>query len=75
MPAIVLILVVGVAVVLIFAAFSTWQRKRAVAVDGETPADPGPWHRHVSPLFFLLLVAAGVMIGFAVVSVALNFVN
>lgn len=23
-----------------------------------------PWHRHVSPIFFLLLVVAGLMIGF-----------
>ena len=23
-----------------------------------------PWHRHVSPLFFLLLVVAGLMLGF-----------
>jgi hypothetical protein len=24
-----------------------------------------PWHRHVSPAFFLLLVVAGLMVGFA----------
>jgi hypothetical protein len=24
-----------------------------------------PWHRHVSPIFFLLLVVAGLMLGFA----------
>jgi hypothetical protein len=23
-----------------------------------------PWHRHVSPIFFLLLVVAGLMLGF-----------
>ena len=25
-----------------------------------------PWHRHVSPIFFLLLVVAGLMVGFVV---------
>ena len=23
-----------------------------------------PWHRHVAPIFFLLLVVAGLMVGF-----------
>ena len=23
-----------------------------------------PWHRHVSPIFFLLLIVAGLMLGF-----------
>ena len=23
-----------------------------------------PWHRHVSPIFFLLLVVAGLLLGF-----------
>ena len=30
----------------------------------QADADKGPWHRHVSPIFFLLVIAAGLMIGF-----------
>lgn len=70
MPAIVLVLIVGVAVALLIAAVPALRRGRAAA-DG----DPGPWHRHVSPIFFLLVVAAGVMIGFVVFAIALNFAS
>ena len=70
MPAIVLVLVAGVAIALLVAAVRALRRRRGAA-DG----DPGPWHRHVSPIFFLLVVAAGVMIGFVVLAVALNFVS
>jgi hypothetical protein len=28
------------------------------------PVRQSPWHRHVSPIFFLLLVVAGLMVGF-----------
>jgi hypothetical protein len=30
----------------------------------EIGVSQSPWHRHVSPIFFLLLVAAGLMLGF-----------
>lgn len=30
----------------------------------ETGMSESPWHRHVSPIFFLLLVVAGLMVGF-----------
>ncbi len=75
MPAIVLILVVAIAVALLIAALSTWRGRRSVAFDGQTATDPGPWHRHVSPIFFMLVVAAGVLIGFVIVAVALDFVS
>jgi hypothetical protein len=32
----------------------------------ETAMSSGPWHRRVSPVFFLLLVIAGLAIGFVV---------
>ena len=28
------------------------------------PVSQSPWHRHVSSIFFLLLVVAGLMLGF-----------
>jgi hypothetical protein len=31
---------------------------------GEIDVSQSPWHRHVSPIFFLLLVVAGLMLGF-----------
>jgi hypothetical protein len=31
---------------------------------GEIAVSQSPWHRHVSPIFFLLLVVAGLMVGF-----------
>ena len=30
----------------------------------EIGVSQSPWHRHVSPIFFLLLVVAGLMLGF-----------
>ena len=30
----------------------------------EIGVSQSPWHRHVSPIFFLLLVVAGLMVGF-----------
>jgi len=30
----------------------------------EIGVSQSPWHRHVSPVFFLLLVVAGLMLGF-----------
>ena len=37
---------------------------RRVQSSGERPPDErGPWRRHVSPIFFVLLVVAGLMIG------------
>jgi hypothetical protein len=30
----------------------------------ETGVSQSPWHRHVSPIFFLLLVVAGLALGF-----------
>jgi hypothetical protein len=30
----------------------------------EIEVSRSPWHRHVSPIFFLLLVVAGLMLGF-----------
>ena len=30
----------------------------------EIGVSESPWHRHVSPIFFLLLVVAGLMLGF-----------
>ena len=30
----------------------------------EITVSQSPWHRHVSPIFFLLLVVAGLMVGF-----------
>jgi hypothetical protein len=32
----------------------------------EIGVSQSPWHRHVSPIFFLLLVVAGLMVGFVV---------
>jgi hypothetical protein len=32
----------------------------------EIGMNESPWHRHVSPIFFLLLVIAGLMLGFVV---------
>jgi hypothetical protein len=32
----------------------------------EIGMNESPWHRHVSPIFFLLLVVAGLMLGFVV---------
>jgi hypothetical protein len=47
---------------------------QAVAFVAQSPPETGtkeeigvsqsPWHRHVSPIFFLLLVVAGLMLGF-----------
>jgi hypothetical protein len=34
------------------------------AAEWETGMNESPWHRHVSPIFFLLLVVAGLMLGF-----------
>jgi hypothetical protein len=30
----------------------------------EIGVSQSPWHRHVSPIFFLLLIVAGLMLGF-----------
>jgi hypothetical protein len=32
--------------------------------NGEIAVSQSPWHRHVSPIYFLLLDVAGLMLGF-----------
>jgi hypothetical protein len=39
----------------------------------ETTMSSGPWHRRVPPVFFLLLVIAGLAIGFVVFVVFVVF--
>ena len=42
---------------------------------GEETAMSGPWHRRVSPVLFLILVIAGLAIGFVVFVVFLALPN
>jgi hypothetical protein len=63
MPTDVLIAAMGLAIV--FLAVAVFVGRRVdTRVGVQADADKGPWHRHVSPIFFLFVIAAGLMIGF-----------
>ena len=40
------------------------ERPRSGSAQWEIGINESPWHRYVSPIFFLLLVVAGLMLGF-----------
>ena len=74
MPVNALIVATGLAILFLVIALVAARRMQTRA-GVQAEADKGPWHRHVSPIFFLLLVAAGSMIGFVGLFVVLSLTS